>query len=106
MRGVLPFAIAAALLAACGPKEEEVPEDTGPPTEGEACINSTGCEPPLLCITNGCGDDIAGTCLPAPEDCTAEMQRVVCACTGETFDNRCEAHKARRNVDTFGPCDS
>lgn len=97
----------AALVWGCGPGEEEPPEDDGELAVGDPCLVNDGCPSPLFCEVDGCLDSAQGTCIETANlDCSEEVESPVCGCDGETYANRCEAHKKRRNIQVNRACDS
>jgi hypothetical protein len=47
--------------------------------------------------------DAQGTCQAAPAACKKKYEPV-CGCDGETYDNPCEARRARISLDHYGKC--
>jgi hypothetical protein len=93
------------LAFGCGSKEEEQPTSDDRPQEGDPCLGDEGCASPLFCAADGCLDDTQGSCIVTADlDCSGELESPVCGCDGETYANRCEAHKKRRNIEFNGPC--
>lgn len=68
---------------------------------GQLCPAGTMCVFP----DGFCGvPDAQGTCTVPGAFCTGEVQPV-CGCDGVTYDNRCEAARARKSIAHEGACD-
>lgn len=97
--------VGAVVAAGCGPGEEEPPEAEEEPQEGDPCLMSADCGSPLFCAADGCIEGTQGTCITTADlDCSEEPESAVCGCDGETYANRCEAHKKRRNIEFNAAC--
>jgi hypothetical protein len=89
------------LAKRCAPLEPIEPAECGG-ILGILCPANQYCEK----ITGQCKTpDAQGTCKAAPAACEKKYEPV-CGCDGETYDNPCEARRARISLDHYGKCKS
>ena len=67
-----------------------------------ACKDNSGCGDGAYCQKKSCNGE--GTCAPKPEACALYVEPV-CSCSGETFNNACEAAANGQNVAYKGFCE-